>query len=72
MADLIASPRPAVVITDDTPAEQIAEALGHLNQRAKRQQYIVGTEDRPSPWDLAHRSMDGPLDDWLARRGIPA
>lgn len=66
MADLAAPPR-LLRVTDDTTCDELAEALGHLCRFAKRQQCIVGTLEHPTPWDLAHRKLDGPLDDWLAK-----
>lgn len=55
-------------VTDDDDRASIGEAIGHLNHLAKREMRVVGTEEFPTPWDKAHRRMDGPLDDWLAAR----
>lgn len=58
---------PAIVVTDDTTADELAECLTHMCAFAKRQQRIVErlSTDEPSEWTKAHRRMDGPLDDWL-------
>lgn len=54
-------------ITDETTAAELIELLGHLNANARRQQRIVErfTTDAPTPYTLAHRRMDGPIDDAL-------
>jgi hypothetical protein len=57
---------PAVRVTEDDDRASIGEAIGHLNHLAKREIPVVGTDAYPTPWDIAHRRMDQPLDDWLA------
>lgn len=52
-------------VTDDTTKADIAEALGHVLHRAKRQTPVVGTAEFPTPWDTAHEMLDSLLDDWL-------
>lgn len=66
MSDLL-QPTRVIRVTDDTTADELAECLTHLCKHAKRQQCIIGTLDQPSPWDTAHRRMDGPLDEYLAK-----
>jgi hypothetical protein len=57
-----------VIVEDEDDQASIGEAIGHLNHLCKREFPAVGTEDHPTPWDIAHRRMDDPLDQWLARR----
>lgn len=72
MADLAAPPRPLVVPTAEDTCDDLAEAMANLCRYAKRQQCIVGTLERPTPWDDAHRGLDAPLDAWLAKAHAPA
>lgn len=63
------------MMIDTSPREAERRAaerqLASLNAAAKKQQRLVArfTGDDPTGWDMAHRRMDGPLDDWLAARG---
>lgn len=66
MADLHADLRAEV--DEAVTVDDLAECLQHLCRFAKRQQCVVGTAEYPTPWDRAHRRMDGPLDDLLAKR----
>ena len=56
-----------VVITDESTACEIAEALGHANRRAKRAPHVIGTREYPTAWDRAHELLDAMLTDWQAR-----
>ena len=51
-------------ITDESTAEEIAEALGHMLHAAQREMPVVGTPDHPTPWDQRHRGLDMLLADW--------
>lgn len=55
-----------VVISDETTRDELAEYLANLNHFAKRQMPVVGNGE--TSWDVAHRRMDGALDDWLAAK----
>jgi hypothetical protein len=46
---------------------ELAEYLTNVCAFAKRQQHITAkfTSDEPTPWDKAHRLMDGALDDLM-------
>lgn len=57
-----------LIVTDDTTRSELAEALTHLNHAARREFPVVGNDAHPTPWDRAHRRMDGPLDDYLAAK----
>ena len=60
-----------VVITDESTACEIAEALGYLAHRARRAQHIVNVPSHvPSDWDCQHRAIDQLLTDWQARAHI--
>lgn len=49
-------------VTDETTWDEIAEALGHANQAAKRVPHVLGVAV-PSQWDNAHARLDALLDD---------
>lgn len=55
-----------VVVDDDTTRAELAECLTHLSHAAKRVMPVVGSTEHPTPWDVAHRRMDEPIDEWLA------
>jgi len=52
-----------IVVTDETSADELAEALGHLVHAAKREMPVVGNPDHPTPWDAAHGRIDVLLDE---------
>ena len=56
-----------VVITDESTAADIAEAITHVNHDAKRAPHVLGTADHPSRWDKRHELIDAMLTDWQAR-----
>ena len=56
-----------VVITDESTAADIAEAIGHVNHLAKRSPHVLGTIDYPTDWDRTHELLDAMLDDWRSR-----
>lgn len=51
------------VVTDETTAADIAEAITHLAAYAKRQQNYAGNE----AWARTHRRINALLHDWQAR-----
>lgn len=55
-------------ITDDSTRGEIAEALTHLNRRAKREFPRIGTAEHPTPWDRRHTALDNLLDDWRSAK----
>lgn len=58
----------ALRITEESTRPEIAEAITHLGQRARREFPVVGTEDQPTPWDLRHQAIDMLLVDWERAR----
>ena len=57
---------PAVVVVTDHPTpDEIRTALGHMCHRAKREMPVVGSAERPTPWDQRHKVIDGLLTDLL-------
>lgn len=57
----------AVRVSDETTRAEIAEALAHVNRRAKRVPRVFGVA-APSAWDELHDMLDHLLDDWRAAR----
>lgn len=46
---------------------ELAEALHHACQTAKRCPYVIGTSDYPSRWDNAHIHVNYLLDELVGR-----
>jgi hypothetical protein len=51
-----------VKVTAKTTRCEIEEAIGHLNDNAKKCHQVIGTEKWESPWDKAHRQINDLLD----------
>jgi hypothetical protein len=47
---------------EDECIEEVQEALGHLTHRAKRCFPRVGSDERPTDWDVAHGRINHMLD----------
>lgn len=44
---------------ETTPRADLEEALTHLAAQAhSRMQHVIGTEDHPTRWDRAHKTID--------------
>jgi hypothetical protein len=60
---LMTTTRDITVITDQSTRDELVEALGHMNHRARREFPKVGTPEVPTPWDLRHASLNALLTD---------
>lgn len=52
-----------MTVDEDTSAEEVIEALGHLNTEAQKCNQVVGNLVWESPWDKAHERINKLLDD---------
>ena len=49
-------------VTDQTPEEDLREAITNLSHRAQREFQKVGNEKLRTPWDLRHQAINELLD----------
>ena len=52
-----------MTVTEATTRADIAEAIGHVNHRAKREWHVTtaGTDQAPTAWDERHSLIDSLL-----------
>ncbi len=60
-----------IVVTDQSTAEEVAEAITRVNALAKLSPRALGTGDEPSLWDRRHQLLDEMLTDWQSRTPVP-
>lgn len=60
-----------ILRVDADVRSELAEALGHLCDHAKRQPCVIETfaADPPTRWTLAHERINAVLDDWQRATG---
>ena len=60
-----------IVVTDESTAAEVADAITRVNALAKVSPHVLGTSDEPSLWDRRHQLIDAMLTDWQSRAPAP-
>ena len=56
-----------ISVTDESSRAEVAEAMIHVNAKARMTPAVIGTSEEPSAWDRRHRLLDAMLTDWETR-----
>jgi hypothetical protein len=51
-----------MTVEETTTEAEVIEALGHVNETAKKCKQVVGNANYESPWDKAHAQINNLLD----------